>query len=66
MRNAKPVEGFDYRQQARVKMTPKEWRESFPATIYRRVVENGETFYHRIGGRLTAEAYAVIPPEVVR
>lgn len=61
MRNAKPVEGYDYKAQKRVSMTPKDWRETYPPSIYRRVVENGETFYHRIGGTLAAEAYDTIP-----
>jgi hypothetical protein len=61
MKRANPVEGYSYAMQKRIVLTPKEWQEMFPPSIYRRTVEDGETFYHRIGGRIEAEAYANIP-----
>lgn len=62
-RQPRAVDGFDYIRQTHVAMTPKEWQEMYPPSIYRRRVEDGETFYHRIGGRIAAEAYANIPED---
>lgn len=55
------VEGFDYVMQQRIVLMRDQWQAMYPPTTHRRRVENGETFYHRIGGRLEAEAYANIP-----
>lgn len=60
-RSSRDVEGYDYVRKCAVRMPPADWRDMYPPTIYRRCVEQGETFYHRIGGTLAAEAYANIP-----
>lgn len=55
------IDGFDYVAQQRVSMTRAEWQEKYPPSIYTRRVEDGETFYSRVGGSIAAEAYSNIP-----
>lgn len=61
------IDGFDYVAGKQVSMSRDDWRRRFPASKYRRRVENGETFYSPIAHgqddrpRIAAEAYANIP-----
>lgn len=67
MSRSDTVAGFDYAAGRYVSMTRAEWRTKYPASAFRRRVENEETFYTPIAKsqadrpRLTAEAYANIP-----
>lgn len=65
--NRPRIQGYDYSAQRPVEMTAREWRTRYPASAYRRRVENGETFYQPIPRspedrpQIAAEAYANIP-----
>lgn len=60
------VKGFDYVTGKEVAMTPKQWREKYPAHAYRRATvstkDGPETWYRASPTRvISAEAYAIIP-----
>jgi hypothetical protein len=65
-RSGPSIPGFCYVTQKAVAMTADSWRRAYPPDQFRRVVENGETFYHKVGGKLVAEAYGNIPAKRVQ